>query len=442
MLLREGSRAPSRAAGYVDPCARASVARGVIVVVNVLSLFSGAGGLDLGLEAAGFEIAGCVERDADCRETLTKNTSWQLTGEGDVEVLDPRAMLSEFGLKPREVTLLVGGPPCQPFSKSGQWVSGSTARMSDPRARTLHAYFEMLEAALPRVMVLENVKGLVAKARKGSTEERALDVLETALASINARHDTSYRPSIVHIDASDIGVPQRRERVFVVCERDGRLLESPAATHGRKAPPGSPRITTAWDAIGDLDIDDWDESLAPTGAWAALLPSIPEGRNYLYHTPKGDGDPLFGWRTKYWSFLLKLAKDRPSWTIQAQPGPATGPFHWRSRKLSVREMARLQTFPDSHEFSGTYQSARRQVGNAVPVALGEVLGLEIRRQLLDDDVERGPATLPTQRADCPAAEDVAAVPDEYLEMRGEHDDHPGVGEGPGAIRLREEATVR
>ncbi len=104
-------------------------------------------------------------------------------------------------------------------------------------------------------------------------------------------------------------------------------------------------------------------------------------------------------------------------------------------------MARLQTFPDTHEFSGTYHSARRQVGNAVPVALGEVLGLEIRRQLLDDDPGRGASTLPEQRGDRPAALDVGAVPEEYLAIRAQHKDHPGVGEGPGAVRLREKTTV-
>ena len=74
-----------------------------------------------------------------------------------------------------------------------------------------------------------------------------------------------------------------------------------------------------------------------------LLPSIPEGENYLWHTNRGGGLQLFGWRTRYWSFLLKLAKSLPSWTIQAQPASAIGPFHWRSRKLTTREMCRLQT---------------------------------------------------------------------------------------------------
>ena len=162
------------------------------------------------------------------------------------------------------------------------------------------------------------------------------------------------------------------------------------------------------------------------------MPSIPEGRNYLHHTRKGDGEPLFGWRRKYWSFLLKLAKARASWTIQAQPGPATGPFHWRNRKLSVREMARLQTFPDHHGFAGDYALARRQIGNAVPVALGEVLGLELRRQLLDDDAGRGPISVPEQRSDCPPAEEPTRLPEQYRYLVGEHDDHPGAGAGPGA----------
>ncbi|UGS35344.1 DNA cytosine methyltransferase [Capillimicrobium parvum] len=404
--------------------------------MNVLSLFTGAGGLDLGLEAAGFHVAGCVERDRDCRRTIADNTSWRVASEGDAEKLDVKRLLEEFELKPGEVTLVAGGPPCQPFSKSGQWSNGTPARMSDPRARTLHAYFDVLDAALPRVMVLENVKGLVAKPRAGSTEEQAVELLARVLEDVNGRHGTSYRPSIIHVDAADLGVPQRRERVFVLAERSGLEFAAPQATHGRSAPDGAPRFTTAWDALADLDSDDWDPALAAGGQWAGLLPSIPEGRNYLHHTRKGDGEPLFGWRRKYWSFLLKLAKDRPSWTIQAQPGSATGPFHWRNRRLSAREMARLQTFPDTHRFSGGYTSVRRQIGNAVPVALGEVLGLAIRTQLLGHMDLGVPSSLPRQRHDCPPAEVPAPVPTRYLALRGDHDDHPGPGQGPRGVQIK------
>lgn len=405
--------------------------------LNVLSLFTGAGGLDLGLERAGFEIRGCVERDSDCRATLQRNTDWPLLREGDAELVEPKVMLQELELGEGDIDLLAGGPPCQPFSKSGQWVHGKTSKMTDPRAKTLHAYFDILEATLPKVMLLENVKGLVAKLHAGSVEEHALDVLSSTLAAINTRHGTAYVPSVIHLDAAEYGVPQKRERVFVIATRDGRSFVRPDPTHGPRA-ASARRLTTAWDALGDLDCEEWDQSLAPTGTWADLLASIPEGRNYLHHTPKGDGEPLFGWRRKYWSFLLKLAKDRPSWTIQAQPGPATGPFHWRSRRLSVREMARLQSFPDHYDFEAGYQSARRQIGNAVPVAIGELLGLQIRRQALDDDPGRKLPGLPEHRKDCPPAEKPAPVPKRYLELRGEHQDHPGTGLGP---RARLQATA-
>src|SRR5206468_6143085 len=126
---------------------------------------------------------------------------------------------------------------------------------------------------------------------------------------------------------------------------------------------------TAWDAIGDFSQDSNDPDLAISGKWADLLPTIPEGKNYLWHTPRGGGEPLFGWRTRYWNFLLKLAKDQPSWTIQAQPGPAVGPFHWKSRRLSTRELCRLQTFPDDVVIVGDRMSLHRQVGNAVPSLL-------------------------------------------------------------------------
>ena len=119
-----------------------------------------------------------------------------------------------------------------------------------------------------------------------------------------------------------------------------------------------------------------------SGKWADLLPTIPEGLNYLWHTSRGGGVPLFGWRTRYWSFLLKLAKSKPSWTIQAQPGSAIGPFHWKNRKLSARELCRLQTFPDDLSFDTSQNQIQRMIGNAVPSLLAEVLAWEIRTQLL------------------------------------------------------------
>ncbi|MBC6476942.1 MAG: DNA cytosine methyltransferase [Hormoscilla sp. GM7CHS1pb] len=143
----------------------------------------------------------------------------------------------------------------------------------------------------------------------------------------------------------------------------------------------SPYIS-AWEAIGDIP-EDKSQKLKVGGKWADLLPSIPEGENYLWHTDRKGGLPLFGWRTRYWSFLLKLSKRLPSWTIQAQPGSAIGPFHWQNRKLSWQEMAAIQTFPKNFKINGPRTEIQRQIGNAVPSLMSEILAREIATQFFD-----------------------------------------------------------
>ena len=401
---------------------------------TVLSLFSGAGGLDLGLEEAGFEPVLCVEIDEDSRATLKRNRpEWRLADPGDIQALESDEILRQAGLKPGELRLLAGGPPCQPFSKSAYWSNGNGLRLHDPRANTLLGYVRVVEATLPEVLLLENVKGLAYTKRGGG-----IKLLRRELAAINRRYGTSYALQEIHVNTAAYGVPQMRERLFLVASVDGRSLEFPLPTHGEG--DGLKRYRTAWDAIGHLDRETWSPELNPSGRWAALLPSIPEGRNYLWHTPRNEqkgSEPLFGWRTRYWSFLLKLAKDQPSWTIQAEPGPATGPFHWRSRLLSIKELCRLQTFPDGYEIVGARRSAHRQVGNAVPSAIAELLGLEIRRQLFGEKVRRSLRLIPPPRSDCPPPAPPSSVPKPYLHLRGPHCDHPGTGLGPG-VRRREQ----
>jgi DNA (cytosine-5)-methyltransferase 1 len=403
----------------------------------LVSLFTGAGGLDLGLESAGFHSALCVEIDEDARKTLSKNRpDWNLSDGGDIHALQPEHLLEQASVRPRQTALLAGGPPCQPFSKSSYWTNGDARRLADPRSKTLHAYIDAVRTILPQVLLLENVQGLAYRGK-----DEGLRLLVNGLRSINNKHRTSYTPQVISLNAADYGVPQIRRRVFVIASIDGTQLEVPPPTHG----DGDGLLTwlTAWDAIGDLDTKPWPSELDPSGRWARLLPSIPEGHNYLWHTPrnvKHGGEPLFGWRTKFWSFLLKLAKNQPSWTVQAEPGPATGPFHWKSRLLSVEELCRLQTFPKGYDVFGGRRSAQRQVGNAVPCAIAELLGLEIRRQLFGERVRRTLQLLPTRRSDCPKPERRGRVAREYQELRGEHGDHPGTGQGPAA-RERERIAV-
>ena len=405
---------------------------------SLLSLFTGAGGLDLGLERAGYEPVLCVELDSDARATLARNRpAWPLSETTDIHDIKPREALRQAGLKPRQLALLAGGPPCQPFSKSAYWSNGYGLRLKDPRAKALSAFIQVVEAALPQVLLLENVKGLTYAGK-----DEAIHLLRREIAAINRRHRTSYALQAIHLNAASFGVPQMRERVFIVASIDGRLLEPPEPTHGDSN--GLAPYRTAWDAIGDLDRGAWEPELHPKGRWADLLPTIPEGRNYLWHTSRNasrGGEPLFGWRTRYWSFLLKLAKDRPAWTIQAAPGPATGPFHWKSRLLSIEELCRLQTFPAGYQIEGSRLSAHRQIGNAVPCAIGELFGLEIRRQFLGERVRRGLRFIPATRSGCPLPERPTLVPGRYLGLRGQHGEHPGIGLGPGARQRTRDVGV-
>lgn len=395
--------------------------------MKTISLFTGAGGLDLGFEAAGFETAVAVEMDARCVETLRLNRGWPVISR-DVGSVTTKELLETGALKPDEADVLIGGPPCQPFSKSGFWATGEARRLDDPRATTIDHYLRILGEARPRAFLLENVEGLGFRGK-----DEGLARIRSAIEAINEQHGTRYNPAIAILSAADYGVPQVRRRLFVIGARDGTLFEFPEPTHVgpdvelplRNRKPW----LTAWDALHDLQVP-FDEALQLKGKWAGLLPSIPEGQNYLHHTERGAGEPLFGWRRRYWSFLLKLAKDQPAWTLQAQPGPATGPFHWSNRRLSMREMARLQTFPDDFVVGGSVADAQRQLGNAVPSLLAEVLAREIRGQLLRSHVANDEPQLTIRPADgVPAAMHVAPVPVRYLGMRGNHAAHPGTGKG-------------
>jgi DNA (cytosine-5)-methyltransferase 1 len=388
---------------------------------KLISLFTGAGGLDYGLEAAGFSHGVGVEIDADCCATLrASRPGWEVLSR-DIHA-SPTAMLLLLAEAERGGdTLLIGGPPCQPFSKSGWWANGDSQRLTDPRASTLGAYLRVLREALPRAFLLENVEGLAYRGK-----DEGLRLLLDEVGAINRAHGTAYDPVALRVEASDYGVPQMRSRVLVVGIRDGTRFRLPPPTHGQG--PGVEPPRTAWDAIGDLG--PGNEDVRVRGKWAGLLPTIPEGQNYLFHTDRGNGLPLFGWRRRYWSFLLKLAKDRPSWTIQAQPGPATGPFHWQSRLLTIRELCRLQTFPDDVTIVGSRASAVRQVGNAVPSLLAEVIGRALIEQAFGRRSPTAlPRLLPPWRGPAPPPEPVAPVPERYHALIGRHAAHPGTGRG-------------
>lgn len=406
--------------------------------LTAISLYTGAGGLDLGFEAAGFETRIAVEIDNDCVATLRANRSWPVIHRS-IHDLSSTELLETSGLEPGEADVLIGGPPCQPFSKCGYWATGDARRLEDPRASTVEAYLRVLRDTKPRAYLMENVAGLAFRGK-----DEGIELIHQIMASINREQGTSYGVELLVLNAADFGVPQTRERAFLIGARDGSRFGQMAATH-RLADAGTqvgqlalgldlPRYRNAWDAIGDLEDND-DPELCLRGKWADLLPSIPEGSNYLYHTDRGAGLPLFGWRRRFWNFLLKLAKDQPSWTLTAQPGPATGPFHWKNRRLSARELCRLQTIPDDYSVLGALAAVQRQLGNAVPSALAEVIALRMRHQLLGEAVivDNGVSLIPPVRGAPPPPEPTQPVTDKFVHLAGKHEPHPGTGKGHRAL---------
>ena len=261
---------------------------------SVISLFCGAGGLDLGFEAAGFETRVAVEMDPDAVATVRHNRAWPLVAH-DIHSKEAssQSLLKKAGLRQGDADMLIGGPPCQPFSKSGYWASGDARRLADPRASTLAAYLRVLRDTLPKAFLLENVPGIAF-----TSKDEGLAFLRTEIEKINLEVGCDYTFRSALLRAVEYGVPQDRHRVFIIGHREGKEFSFPAPTHGADTTAdlvdsALQPVLTAWDAIGDLEHDD-DRSLRVTGKWASLLPSIPEGLNYLHHTNRGNGLPLFG----------------------------------------------------------------------------------------------------------------------------------------------------
>ncbi len=334
-----------------------------------ISLFSGAGGLDLGTEDAGYEVVAAVEHNDDAAATMEKNFT-HLRSEvirEDILQVPTRDLLKAAklpaGARP---DLLVGGPPCTPFSKSGFWLEWKRSGL-DPDASLLQAYTRVLKEAKPRAFVLENVYALTYNNKASRPAyERLLREIDDA--------GYHFAPPKV-INAADLGVAQARPRLFIVGVPKGeKLPELPEATHGgsweRRATGSSERPhVTAGEALANLVTEPEPEDTL-RGQYAHLLADIPPGSNYLHYTAeRGHPEPLFKWRSRYWSFLLKLDPDKPSPTIQAQPGSNVGPFHWDNRRLRVPELKRLFTFPDHFDLVGTRASIQSQLGNSVPPLL-------------------------------------------------------------------------
>ncbi len=371
----------------------------------VISLFSGAGGLDLGVHSFGtrgsvtskyrLKVKVGIDNDPVALQTFSLNFPNTVTLCKDIRLAPSEDLLESASLSKEEPVLVVGGPPCTPFSKSGFWLE-EKRESRDPNASLLDEYVRVVREVRPEAFVLENVQGLTY-----ATHRPQFTRLLSQLSALG------YNPRWKVLLAAEFGIPQLRRRVFIVGRRDGKPFEFPATTHSgiserdrRVVDPTKRPFVTVRDSIGDLLPGTPEPGEIVEGEFGELAAEVPPGQNYLWHTERYGGRNVFRWRSRYWTFLLRLDPQRPSSTLQAQPGPWVGPFHWenvenewgdkRARRLRVSEIRRLMGFPDDFALVGNRVEVQRQLGNAVPAALSLVVIDALMEQLgyVDVPVEK------------------------------------------------------
>ena len=333
-------------------------------MAKCLSLFSGAGGLDIGAVAAGAEIVACVENDADSAATLRTNHT---TTGGNVIEEDIRNV--DFHRWNNGTTdIIIGGPPCQPFSKNGYWVKNDNRLIADDPRNLLGQFLRSVSEIKPRGFLFENVESILHPTNKGEFER-----------FVAAAEQLGYRCTVYRTNAADFGVPQKRKRVFVFgVKGNGKGIATPQATHADFSKKGADNSLQPYNGVGayieKFNVDKFSEPQedASKGTYFNELTHVPAGKNYIALGKLEDySGKTFRPGGRFWNFLHKLHPDQPSITIAAQPGPWVGPFHWDDRRLRVPEIAAIQTFPENYKFTGNRRSIQRQIGNAVPCQLGE-----------------------------------------------------------------------
>lgn len=335
--------------------------------LKMVSLFSGGGGLDLGLEAVGFQSLFVSDIDEhSCKTLVAGKKEAQKRGkpflreaiiqQADISNLSGQSILQRAGLKPGEVDLLAGGPPCQAYS-----VFGQRKGLEDPRGKLSFEYLRLLSEIRPKAFIFENVYGLLT-IDKGRIFEELCQQLS------NPKKGLKYELSVFRLNARDFGVPQHRDRVFIIGSQSGRKVQNISALTGDES-------DLAFRTVGDAL-----RGLPPMGHESV---SNHTGRKHSQRIIDRYSGMSAGERDKH-TRINKLDPSKPSFTIivGSDAGGGKGHIHPKEpREVTPRESARIQTFPDWWAFSGTSRHPIRQVGNAVPPLLAAAIGNEIRKDL-------------------------------------------------------------
>lgn len=329
------------------------------VSLNILSLFSGGGGLDIAFGDVGFNILECVEIEKKFTKTLQANIKFEDT---KITCADIRKFNSNY----KTVDFIIGGPPCQTFSAAGVRAAGVNG-IDDERGTLFEEYVRILQDLKPQGFLFENVYRIVG-AQKGKPWRLIQKAFKNA----------GYRLFWRIIDAADYGTPQHRERLIIIGLKKGNFF-FPYPTHGPDSKDNRPYYNSGLATKG-TDISNC--KIGINGRHGYLLDDIPPGLNYSFYTEKlGHPNPIFGWRSKFSDYLYKADPKTPVRTIKAQGGQYTGPFSWKNRPFTIDEIKRLQTFPDEYKIIGNRQTVIMQLGNSFPPQTGRILALSVLNQV-------------------------------------------------------------
>tara|TARA_B100001057_G_C22842715_1_gene947735 strand:+ start:214 stop:1344 length:1131 start_codon:yes stop_codon:yes gene_type:complete len=334
--------------------------------INVISLFSGCGGFDIGAKLTGFNVAVSVDNDDQCVETLKKNRVFNNCKiiHKDINLLVPKD-LKKFYKKKNNKLIIIAGPPCQPFSKAGYWITNKQRLIEKDPRNLFPSLFRFIKELKPDGFVIENVESLLHPSNIKIVEYIEKNILKL-----------KYNFQRYKINSADFGVPQKRKRVFFIASKKKfkSILEK---THGSKNEIKYNKNLKLYEPVKNW-IDQYenlkfsDNYDSTAGKYHEDLKKIPKGKNYIHLTKKsGYRNPKFVAGKRYWSFLLKLDPNQPSPTIISSPGHWEGPFHWSNRRLRIKELAAIQTFPSDYIFYGSRRSVQKQIGNAVPPILAK-----------------------------------------------------------------------
>jgi len=334
---------------------------------KVIDLFSGAGGFSTGFMQAGFNPIFAIDNWIDAEKTYTYNHPNSTFIRKDIREIRPLKILSNLGINRNEIDVIVGGPPCQGFSLAGK------RNLGDPRNQLFKEFIKTINVVQPKILVMENVKGLLSM--KTPANENVIDIVEQEF------NDIGYNVTYKILNAAEYGVPQKRQRVIFIANslglENGTLF--PKKTHGPDSKSKKSFVTvksTIMDIAKKTDPQDkWNHKpMQHSEKVKKRFELMPKNSDLAFDQsflPKGLRRTAFAHNCK------RLPLDEPSVTLV--PGHYAFPVHpTLPRTITVREAARLQTFPDNFIFFGKRDNQALLAGNAVPVKLAKAIAAQLK----------------------------------------------------------------